>query len=251
MTTGERKVAVISGGTGYVGSHIAKQLSADGISIALLYNRASKEKIVQVLSTLEGKGHKAYFCDLSDFSSVEKVLDCIEVEIGKIYFCIHAAGTMPLRKQLHSISVDDMRKQFETDVFGSFVFLKECSKRLKEYGRGVIIAITTAGVATSVNTKARGVYSVVKFALQGMLVSLKEELSSFGVRVYSLAPGVLPGGMNEDTPQAFLDMVKEKSPTKKLAGAEDVAEKVSFLCSEGSRHMEDLTVVIAPESSLM
>lgn len=245
----EVRIAVVSGGTGYVGSAIVRKLAEDGLRVAILYHRATEESVREILASLPGTGHEAYQSDITDTKSVARAIQAIEERQGPLYASIHAAGVMPMRKQLHLSSVQNLREQFEPNVFGSFNFLSTCALRLKEHGRGVIVGITTAGVATDTNTKARGAYSPMKFALQGMLVSFREELAPYHVRVYSVAPGVMPGGMNKDTPQAFLDMVKESSPTKTLAGAADVADIVSFLCSDKSVDLSDLTILIAPESA--
>lgn len=244
----EQKVAVVSGALGYVGSAISATLASAGFRIAALYHDSSEEDVRTFLAQLPGSGHQAYQCDLEDSVAVGRVLDSVEKECGTPYACIHAAGTLPKRKQLHLSTVEDLREQFEVNVFGSFNFLSACAARLKSAGRGVLIGITTASVVSQTNTKARGAYSPMKFAVQGMLVALREELAPFSVRVYSVAPGVLPGGLNKDTPAAFLDMFKSKSPTKTLASASDVAEVVSSLCSGTSAHTSDLTVLVAPEA---
>ena len=246
-----KKVAVISGGMGYVGSEVVRKLALDGFSVALLYHKSKKSTVLEAVSKLSGSGHKSYQCDLENHKQVEKTIEKIEKELGNIYVCVHTAGTLPERKQLHLSSVSDLRKQFETNIFGSFNFLSTCATRLKEHKSGVMIGITTAGVISGVNTKARGGYSVTKFALQGMLTALKEELSPYSVRVYSVAPGVMSGGMNSGTPQAFIDIVKEKSPTKTLANAKDVSETISFLCSQKSRAITNLTLLVAPESGTL
>lgn len=245
------RVAVVSGGTGYVGSAIVKRLSADGLNVAMLYHSASEEEIDSLLKALPGNGHRAYKCRLEDASAVEKVIEKIEGEQGPIYACIHTAATLPPPKQLHLSSRDDLEGYFNLNVFGAFNFISTCALRLKQHEAGVIAGITTAGVVSQLNTRARGIYSSSKFALQGMLVALKEELAPHHVRVYSIAPGVMPGGLNRDTPQAFLDMVKEKSPTKALAEAKDIASVVSFLCSDDSSHLTNLTLVVAPESGMI
>lgn len=244
----ELKVAVVSGGTGYVGSEIVKRLAADGMRVAALYLNASEEVVTDIISKLPGSGHQAYQCDLRDADAVNQTIETIEKNQGAIYVCVHAAGTMPKRKKLYLSSVGDVKEQFDADVFSAFNFLSSCAVRIKEYEKGIIIGITTAAVVSQANTKARGVYSPVKFALQGILSAFREELSPYGVRVYSVAPGVMPGGLNKETPQAFLDMVKEKSPTKNLAQASDVAGTVSFLCSRDSFHLANLTLLVAPEA---
>lgn len=242
------KIAVISGATGYVGFEVSKSLSSKGFCIAMLYNKAKEEDVKEKISLLYGNGHKAYQCDLSDREKVESVINLIEEEMGDIYISVHAAGIMPKPKQLHLSSTSDLHEQFEMNVFGSFNFLSVCALRLKEHKDGVLIGITTAGVATDVNTKARGAYSVVKFALQGMLVALKEELRHYSVRVYSVAPGFMEGGMNSGIPHAFAEMVRHSSPTKTITNASQVAEKISYLCSKESSNFDELTVVLAPET---
>ncbi len=241
-------VAVISGGTGYIGSEIARRLATDGISVAIIYNKTSSNDAKRIISKLAGKGHRVYKCDLNNPALVSNTIGKIEKEMGVLSICVHAAGTMPKQKQLHLSNVEELRKQFEENVYTGFNFLSACSTRLKEHKRGVVIGITTAGVVSQKNTNARGAYSPIKFALQGMLVSFREELSLYNVRVYSIAPGVMPGGLNRNTPRAFLDIVKEKSPTKTLAEATDVAAGVSFLCSTNSQHITNLTLLVAPES---
>lgn len=245
-----QKIAVISGATGYVGFETAKKLSAEGMRIAMLYYGVDKKVATDMLRNLSGKGHCLYFCDISDENAVEKTINTVETEMGNIYVCVHSAGVIPKPKQLHLSSLNDLREQFEVNVFGSFNFLSACARRLKEHKGGVLIGITTAGVVTPVNTKARGAYSVFKFALQGALVALKEEMSAYGVRVYSIAPGVMPGGMNRDTPRAFIEIVRNISPTKRLTNAEEIAKKIAYLCSDGAENFTELTILVAPETEV-
>lgn len=247
----QKRIAVISGGTGYVGFEVAKKLADDGMSVAVLYHKKSKEEVEEMMKMLNGEGHHAYVCNLEDADKIKQVLELIEKEMGNIYACIHTAGIIPKPKQLHLSSVKDLQEQFEVNVFGSFNFLIICANLMKEHRQGVIVGITTANVITQVNTKARGAYSVVKFALQGMLVTLKEELKSFNVRVYSIAPGVMEGGMNSSTPRAFIEIVRNSSPTKKLTDANEVANKISFLCSDKSASVSELTFLLAPETQII
>jgi len=241
------RIAVISGSTGYAGSSIARKLASDGMRIAMLYHRASQKAVEGLLAGLPGSGHDAYRCDIEDEAQVVNTLKSIESDLGDIYACVHAAGEQPKRKQLLLSSVEDLRDQFRLNVFGSFNFLSACALRLKEHGRGVMIGITTAGVVVPSAARSLGAYIPAKYALQGLLAVLKEELKPYGIRVYSVAPGFMHGGMNSDIPKAFADMVREKSPTKTLITADDIADKISFLCSDEAANVADLTFLLAPE----
>ena len=241
-----KRVAIISGGTGYVGAAIARRLAKDGFMIAVLY-RTQEDGAKQLIAELPGKGHRAYRCDLQKQGAAETTVAEVERDMGAPYACVHAAGAMPKAKPLSRSSVEDLREQLEENVLSGFSFISACAHRLKEGGKGVIIGVTTANVVTDTNTKARGAYSVVKFAIQGILNALREELGPSGVRVYSLAPGVLEGGMNSATPRAFLDIVRSQSPTGRIASVEEVADAASFLISDEKCSFGGMTYLVAPE----
>jgi NAD(P)-dependent dehydrogenase (short-subunit alcohol dehydrogenase family) len=243
----ERKVAVISGGTGYVGSKVAERLSEEGFIIALLCHRSGEEVVEAIIKRLSGDGHKAYNCDLSDTHQVVSLFQSIEKDLGNVGLCVHAAGKKPERKKLHTTTLDEARDQLENNVITSFNFLTIAARILKEHKEGVIIGVTTIGVIKSEATKSLGAYIPAKYAVQGMLTMLRDELSPYNVSVYSLAPGFMREGMNADIPSAFVQMVQEKSASKKLATAEDVAETVVRLYKKDSSTQGDLTISIAPE----
>jgi len=249
--TDTHRVAVVAGGMGYVGSAIAKQLAADGLQVVVLYHRSPQDAVEKFLAELAGSGHRAYPCNLEDFEEVSKTVAAVEQEVGLLYIAVDASGSLPQRKQLHQTSNQELRDQFDRSVFSSFNFLSACARVLKGHKQGVLIGITTAMVASTLGTKARGAYSPIKFAIQGMLVALKEELASDHVRVYSVAPSFMPGGFNKDMPKAFVDMIREASPTKTLIEAPDVARAVSFLCSDEGQRVNDLTLLIGPESGTL
>lgn len=246
----EKKIAVVSGGAGYLGSAVVRRLVQDGFVIALMYNSSPKQTVDEIITSLPGVGHKAYVCDLKNKDEVENSISTIEKEIGHIYIAVHTAGVVPVPKRLHQSSFEDLQKEFENNIVGSFNFLTACARAVKEHKQGVLVGVTTAGVVTGHNTKSRGLYSVSKFALQGVLTSLKEELEAYNVRVYSVAPGVMEGGMNKATPKAFIDMVRSVSPTKKITDALEVASVISYLCSENSIEEAGLTCLVAPETDV-
>lgn len=243
----QKRIAVISGGTGYVGFEVAKKLAEDGMLVAVLYHKKPKEEVDEMIKILKGEGHHSYCCNLEDADNVKQTLELIEKEMDNIYVCIHTAGKKPKRKQLSLSSVEDLKEQLEGNIVTSFNFLSACSEKLKEHKEGVMIGITTVGVILPEATKSLGAYIPAKYAIQGMLTMFKEELAPYSVRVYSVAPGFMEGGMNSDIPKAFVEMIKEKSPTKTIINAIDVANKIAYLCSDSSGKVSDLTFLVSPE----
>jgi 3-oxoacyl-[acyl-carrier protein] reductase len=249
LNTSRKKIAIISGFTGYVGSCIAQKLSEDGILIVGLYRKSSKLKAENIKASLVGEGHVLYVCDLEEKENLESIIKDIETTIGVPSLCIHAAWSKPARKSIISSSKEELIAHLEENSISSFNFLMVCGRYLKSKKEGVLIGITTSGVLIPSDTKGLGGYIVAKYALQGMLTVLKEELHPYGVRVYSIAPSFMDGGMNQDIPQAFIDMLKAKNNNAPLASAEDVADKVRYVCSLDSLTESALTFLVTSKSS--
>lgn len=239
-------LAVISGGMGYVGKAIATKLAKDGMRVVIVYRTASRESVDEFLISM-GEGHTAYQCDLENATQTQKTIATIEQEQGVASVFVYAAGSPPSRKPLHLASEEEMLEAFRQNTLCGFNFLAAAATRLKERKGGVLIGITTAAVFFPQSAGLLGAYLPAKYALQGVLASFQTELTPFGIRVYSVAPGFMAGGMNSLFPKAFVDMVRAKSPTKTLATAEDVAERISFLVSDAGKEITELTTVIAPE----
>ncbi len=241
------RIAIVSGGTGYLGSAVARMLARQGMSVALLYNTAQKEKVQEILASLPGSSHKAYKGDICNYKEMQDAVDLIEKEMGEIFACIHTAGAKPQRKTLLNSSPQELEEAFLAHGIGSFIFLSVCAKILQKRKRGVIIGITTTGVVFPEATRYLGGYIPAKYALQGILTMLKEELRESCVRVYSVAPGFMEGGMNSDIPKAFVEIFRRKSKTQSLTTPEDVAKKIAYLCSDKAGADNTLTHVVAPE----
>lgn len=241
-----KKVAVVSGGFGYVGFEVVKRLAFLGFSVAVLYHHTSQEKVKVYMNGLEGVDHRAYQCDLTKYKDVETVLNTIEENQGVVFTYVHTAGQKPDRKKIHLTSQYDFLSQMEGTLLTSFNFLTCSAKKLKEKKEGILMSITTAGVIIPEATRSLGAYIPAKYAVQGILTMLRDELSTVGVDVYSIAPGFMAGGMNNDIPNAFIEMIRLKTDNKELASASLVAEAIGNICSQKIKP-DDMTVVIAPE----
>lgn len=242
-----RRIAIVSGGTGYLGGVIARTLAEQGMIVALLYNTTQKEDAQTIVESLPGTSHKVYRCDVCDHKEVQDTISRIEKEMGEVFACVHSAGTKPQRKRLLDTSTQEIEEDFFVHGIGGFNFLSVCAKILQAHKLGVLVGITTAGVVIPEATHSLGGYIPAKYALQGILTMIKEELREVGVRVYSVAPGFMEGGMNSDIPKAFVEIFRRKSKTQTLTTPEDVAKKIAYLCSDKAENDDILTHVVALE----
>lgn len=236
-----RKLIVVSGARGYVGKAVVHKLLNEGFQLACIVSNNVQDQSNEDLPFL-----KTYVCDLKNQDEVFSTVTLLEKENGPIYGCVHVAGVKPERKDMLSVTSESVKSQLDSNFMTGFNFLQACGRRLKEYKQGVIVAVTTAGVVVPEFTKNLGGYILAKYALQGMLLTLREELQASSVRVYSIAPGFMDGGMNGGMPKMLVDLVRSKSPTKEITNADEVASTIAKLCTDTTLN-ETSTFVLAPE----
>lgn len=234
----KHKLIVISGANGYVGKALVKKLLEEGYSVACIVR-------TEIHNESPSSICRYYSCDLRSVEATENIIETIIKTQGSIFGCIHAAGGKPTRKDMISVTREDLQEQLIGTLMTGVTLLQTVAKYLKKQKEGVLIGITTSGVVIPSALKHLGSYGIAKMAFQGFLETMQDELKNSSVRVYSVAPGFMEGGMNKEMPRIFVDMIKHGSKSGSLATAEDVAEKISSLLIGDDNKM--VTHLIAPE----
>ena len=213
----QKPLAIITGGSGYVGTAITAALAAKGWSVVSL-SRTSRP--------LEGA--TTYECDVTREEKVRDAVKKIVETHGTIRACIHAAASPLERKSLLAVSDSSFKASFATSVDGAFFLAKAAAPHIEE--SGVFIGLTTEALEPGRPLPPMGAYAPVKYALRGLLRVLASELGPKGVRVNAVAPGFLPGGLNSDLPKAALDFLAKKTPRNATVGA--LALLIATLCTD-------------------
>jgi NAD(P)-dependent dehydrogenase (short-subunit alcohol dehydrogenase family) len=181
----EGKVVFITGASSGIGKAAAIEFAREGAKVVLSARR--KERLQEVANAVTALGGEALSvcCDVTEDSSLDAaVAEAVHV-FGRIDVVLANAG-FGVEGLVESLSVDDFRRQFETNFFGvlNTIYavlpeLKKCRGRL-----GVI-----ASVAGRMGTPGAGAYSASKFAVVGLTESLYYELKPEGVSVTCINPG--------------------------------------------------------------
>ena len=236
-------IALISGGMGGIGKAVARKLATNGNKIILLLHKDSPE-ILDFLSTLNGKGHSHFMCDVSDDIKTESVVAQIIKENGNIDILVHCAIDPIVRKSTLDMSTFQFRGQFEAGLFGGFNLFSQVGKHMRENKKGVIIGITTTAILPDANPGNMAGYISAKFALRGLLRELARTLSPYNVRVNAVAPSFVQTKLNSDLPERIIDFVKEQNPNGKIVTPEDVAEVISLICSPNGESINGLMLPV-------
>ena len=126
--------------------------------------------------------------DLLDATSITKAVAAAEVS-GPIDVLVNNAG-MELRSPIEIADEDEVRAQFETNVFGTLRVTRAVLPKMRERRSGTIVNLSS--VAGIVSVPYGGYYAASKHALEAISEAMHYELHSFGVRVIIIEPGAFP-----------------------------------------------------------
>ncbi|MBP7134697.1 SDR family oxidoreductase [Patescibacteria group bacterium] len=188
MSASERPLLVISGGSGYIGSAIVAAFCAHQWNVVILSRTKRDSSQGFVIE-----------CDISDVNAVKRAAQQISEKFGKIHACIHAAATPLERVSIVAASTPALMETMTTAYLGA-VHLAQVLIPHMSTG-GAFIGITSQVIESdSGMNPLMGGYLPAKYALRGFLRALSAAPEARSLRVYALAPGFLPGGLNGDLP---------------------------------------------------
>jgi len=227
-------VALVTGGSGGIGSAIVSSLGDAGVPVALTYNR-SREAAEQLVETLGGATKaRAYPWNSSGARETSDLARQVEEELGPIRFLVAASGVSQM-SAFHSMSEEDWRRIIDTNFTAVVSLVRAVITPMMKSGAGRIVLL--GSVAGSRGIQGLSVYSATKAALDGLTRSLAREAASFGVTVNCVAPGFIDTPMLADMPDKVKESWIRRTPMGRLGRPDDVTPLVGFLLSEQSGYV--------------
>lgn len=230
------KVALITGADSGIGRAVAALFAREGADVAILYlcehDDAAKTKAI-----VEAEGRKAIaiagdigekdFCDRAVAETVEK--------LGALDILVNNAGEQHPDEDITDISEEQLKRTFQTNIFGMFFITQAARPHLK---KGAAI-INCTSVTMYQGSKALLDYSSTKGAITAFTRSLSENLIGDGIRVNAVAPGPIWTPLNPfggQPPEKIKDFGKSV-PMGRPGQPNEVAPSFLFLACEDSSYM--------------
>ena len=226
-----RKAAVVTGGSGDIGRAICRSLAELGYLTAVCYrsDRSSAESLAEEL-TARGLTARAFYCDISDMSSIRACYEDIRSSLGPAELLVNNAGraSIGLFTDLTDQQLEDL---ISVDLTGAIRMTRVFLPDMLAAHRGSVINISSVWGECGASCEA--VYSAAKAGLIGFTKALGKECAPSGVRVNCVSCGLIDTKMNSSLSQEELQAVIDDIPAGRMGTPEDVARAVAFLAEDG------------------
>ena len=217
------KTAIVTGAVGDIGFAIARVLTEAGYKVGVLDLEAARVR--EAASRIAGA--VPLVADVTDEASVEAALDAFGAVPDLV---VNNAGIVRFGYLIDQ-PLEDFKRVLDVDLVGVFVVARAAVRRMVSRGTGAIVNITSiGGIACGTNA---GAYPAAKAGVAKLTEQMALEWGPQGIRVNSIAPGFIDGGMSA----GFFKDPKIRArrgnavPLRRLGTPEDVAQAVLFLGS--------------------
>ncbi len=224
----ENKVAIITGAGSGIGKETALLFAKEGakVVVADMNEKAGEETVAQIRKNGEGFFVKL---DVSNREQAKQVVKITLEKYGRIDILINNAGIVQ-DAFLSKMTEEQWDKVINVNLKGVFNCTQAVVEVMMNQGNGVII--NTSSIVGLNGNVGQVNYAATKAGLIGMTKTLAKELGKKGIRVNAVAPGFIATPMTSNVPEKILEMMKEKTPLRRLGEAKDIANAYLYLASD-------------------
>lgn len=243
------QVAVVTGGSGGLGSALCETLAAAGARVAVAGRHADKAEAVAARIREQGGEAEALTCDVMDRSSLEAARERVHELYGPVDILVNGAGgndpraTTAADRSFFQLDLDALRRVVDLNLLGTLQACQIFGRDMAERGQGVIVNVSSMASERPL-TRVVG-YAAAKAAVNNLTrwlaVHLAQEYGP-GIRVNALAPGFFLTQQNQylmvDAESGELTQrgatVVAHTPMARLGTAQDLASALLWLTDPGS-----------------
>lgn len=238
----KNKNAIITGSGGGFGRELAKVLASEGVNVIVHGIPSEKEKNEELCKELSGYGVKTYnICaDLSDEAEALRLIS-ESIKLLDIDIVVNNAAIWPTA-YVEDMTVADFKKTVDINLIAPFIICREAVKYFKENNKKGKIVNMVSQAAFHGSTTGHAHYAASKAGMVAFTISLARECAKYGINVNAVAPGMMRTPMNKKALEEREDEYLKRIPIGRIAEPREIADIVTFLCSERAGYMTGATL---------
>jgi clavulanate-9-aldehyde reducatase len=205
---------LVTGASAGIGAAVARSVMEAGAQVALLAR--GSDRLADLAADL-GPGAVPVTCDITDSDAVSAAVDEAARRLGGLDGVVNSAGLFTVGT-LSDTDPAAWRSMFEVNVLGLLTVTRAAVPHLLRAGQGSSVVNVSSMSGRRVPRAESGVYAATKFAVHALGESLRLELAPRGIRVTTVAPGLVDTGIAAGWPDSeYADQFRERLRTDGLA----------------------------------
>jgi len=241
-TTGKR-VALVTGGLGGLGSEICRQLARAGCHVVALDLATRTERIEAFRNDMADANGAVEFepADVSDFEQCQQVINRIEQQHSSIDILVNAAG-ITRDASLRKMSPQQWHELMRVNLDGVFNMCRNVVDGMSSRGFGRIVNISSVNGQTGQFGQTN--YSAAKAGVHGFSMALARETARKGVTVNTVSPGYCDTPMVAAVSTEIREQIIADIPVGRLGTPGDIARAVSFLAAADAGYLTGINLPV-------
>ena len=224
-----KKIALVTGGTGGIGTAICRRLSDDGYSVVAASTNQEKAQAWRESEKAAGYDFATVKIDVGDFDSCQEGCKQIAETLGPIAILVNNAG-ITRDGFMKKMSWDQWHQVLQTNLDSVFNMSKACLDNMLEMKFGRIINISS--INGQKGQMGQTNYSAAKAGMHGFTKALAQETARKGITVNTISPGYIATDMIMKIDEPIRNQIMEGIPVGRFGKPEEIARTVSFLAAE-------------------
>lgn len=229
MDLNGKRIVLVTGATGGLGTAMCKALFENGYRVVANYR--SKQKADEWADKMKSLGVEVnlFYGDVADYNSVGSMVNSIETEIGPIDILVNNAG-ITRDTAFRKMSFEQWHDVISSNLDSVFNCARHVINGMIDRNWGRIINISSVNGQRGQFGQAN--YSAAKAGMHGFTKTLAMEVARKGITVNTISPGYIGTDMVMAVKEEIRNQIVEQIPLGRLGGTEEVAHLVCFLASD-------------------
>lgn len=242
LTSIQDRRVIVTGGSKGIGRGIASVFAKQGAKVMIAARGEEAAKAASDAMNSEGGNTNWTTCDVSDWDSVQAMVQTTVEQFGGVDILCANAGAFPQTKMV-DMDPAEWDQVMATNLRSSFLCVKACIPQFEKNGKGrVVLTSSITGPITGFPGWAH--YGASKAGQLGFLKTASMELSRYNTTINAVMPGNIYTEGLQDLGQEYLDTMAASIPLKRLGAVEDIGNAALFFASDEAAYITGQQIVV-------